>query len=400
MKRKHWIVLGVSLLLLAVVLFLAFRPAPLRVEAAEARTAAFERVVEEDGKTRVRERYVVSAPLAGRLARIQLKAGDDVRAGGVVAVLWPSAPAMIDTRTYGELTERVGTAAAAVEQARANVAREEAALRKTEIDLARQEKLKGEGFVSPSVLDQAELAVRVQSKALEAARFAREGALHDLAQARAALLRAQEGATVKRPGSAWQITSPVDGRVLRVLQESEAAVAIGAPLIEVANADDLEIVVDVLSTDAIQIPTGAAVRIDAGAGMVLQGRVRRVEPSAFTKVSALGVEEQRVNVLIDFDGANAQVRGVGDGYRVDVRIVTFDRADATVVPVSALFRRDGEWAVFVLDGNRARLRSVKVGGRNSQVAWIEEGVRPGERVIAYPSDSVQDGRRVEVARGS
>jgi HlyD family secretion protein len=399
MKRKHWILLGASLVLLAGVLFLAFRPAPLRVEVADVRTAPFERVVEEDGKTRVRERYVISAPLAGRLARIQLKAGDDVRAGGVVAVLWPSAPAMIDTRTHGELSERVGAAAAAVDQARANVAREEAALGKAEIDLARQKKLQGEGFLSPSVLDQAELAVRVQSKALDAARFAREGAVHDLAQARAALLRAQEGAAIRRPGSAWQITSPVDGRVLRVLQESEAAVAIGAPLIELANADDLEIVVDVLSTDATQIPAGAPVRIEAGPGLALQGRVRRVEPSAYTKVSALGVEEQRVNVVIDFDGAAAPDRRIGDGFRVDVRIVTFARSDATVVPVSALFRRDGEWAVFVDDGGRARLRSVKVGGRNAQVAWIEEGVRAGDRVIVYPSDSLQDGRRVEVVRG-
>jgi HlyD family secretion protein len=399
MKRRHWILLGVSLLLLAGVLFLAFRPAALRVEVAEARTAPFERVIEEDGKTRVRERYIVSAPLAGRLARITLKAGDEIRAGGVVAVLWPSAPAMIDTRTHTELTERVGAAAAAVEQARANVAREEAALSKAELDLARQKKLQGEGFLSPSVLDQAELAVRVQSKALEAARFAREGARHDLAQARAALLRAQEGAAIRRPGSAWQITSPVDGRVLRVLQENEAAVAVGAPLLEVANSEDLEIVVDVLSTDATQIPAGAPVRIEAGPGLVLPGRVRRVEPSAFTKVSALGVEEQRVNVVIDFDGGAAQGRGIGDGFRVDVRIVTFARDDATVVPVSALFRRDGEWAVFVTDGDRARLRSVKVGGRNSQAAWIEDGVRAGERVIVYPSDSVQDGRRIEIARG-
>ena len=204
---------------------------------------------------------------------------------------------------------------------------------------------------------------------------------------------------MKRPGSAWQITSPVDGRILRVLQESEAAVAIGTPLLEVANADDLEIVVDVLSTDAIQIPPGAPVRIEAGPGLVLQGRVRRVEPSAFTKVSALGVEEQRVNVVIDFDSAAVQGRRLGDGFRVDVRIITFARAEATVVPVSALFRRDGEWAVFVLDGERARLRPVKIGGRNAQVAWIEEGLRAGERVIVYPSDSVQDGRRVQVARG-
>jgi HlyD family secretion protein len=387
------------LLGLAAVLFLAFRPAPLRVEVAEVRTAPFERVVGEDGRTRVRERYVVSAPLAGRLARIKLKAGDDVRAGGVVAVLWPSAPAMIDTRTHGELTERVGAAAAAVEQARANVAREEAALAKAEIDLARQKKLQGEGFLSPSVLDQTELAVRVQSKALEAARFAREGAQHDLAQARAALLRAQEGAAIQRPGAAWQITSPVDGRVLRVLQENETTVTVGAPLLEVANALDLEIVVDVLSSDATQIPAGAPVRIEAGPGSPLHGRVRRVEPSAFTKVSALGVEEQRVNVIIDFDGMPAKDRGIGDGYRVDVLIVTFARDDAIVLPVASLFRHGDDWAVFVIEGGRAQLREVRLGGRNDREAWIEAGASPGEQVIVYPGDAVREGARVRVVRG-
>lgn len=400
MKRKHWIVLGATLLLLAGVLFLAFRPAPLRVEAAPVKKGTFERVIEEDGRTRVRERYVVSAPLAGRLARIQLKAGDEVRAGSSVAVLWPSAPAMIDTRTHGELTERVGAAVAAVELARANVAREEAALAKAEIDLARQKKLQGEGFLSPSVLDQTELAVRVQSKALEAARFAREGVRHDLAQARAALLRAQEGAAIRRPGSAWQITSPVDGRVLRVLQENETTVAVGAPLLEVANAADLEIVVDVLSSDATQIPAGALVRIEAGPGSPLQGRVRRVEPSAFTKVSALGVEEQRVNVIIDFDGTSAPGRGIGDGYRVDVRIVTFARDDAIVLPVASLFRREDGWAVFVIEGGLARLREVRLAGRNDREAWIEAGASPGEQVIVYPGDTVRDGVRVRVVRGS
>jgi HlyD family secretion protein len=399
MTRKHWILLGLVLLALAGALVWAFRPQAVRVEVAEVRTGLFEKLIEEDGKTRVRERYVVSAPLAGRLARVQLKAGDAVKAGAVVAVLWPAAPAMIDTRSFRELSERVGAASAAVEQSRANVAREEAALAKAQLDLARQKKLQGEGFLSPSVLDQAELAVRVQSKALEAARFAQDGSAHDLAQARAALMRAQEGAAVQRPGSSWPITSPVDGAVLRVLQESEAAVGIGTPLVEVANAEDLEIVVDVLSTDATQIPEGAGVRVDAGSGRQLLGRVRRVEPAAFTKVSALGVEEQRVNVVIDFDGATATLKGIGDGYRVDVRIVTLARDNASLVPVAALFRNGSDWAVFVLDGDRARLRKVSIGGRNAQDAAVEEGLRSGERVVLYPSDALEDGRRVKVVRG-
>lgn len=399
MRRKHWIGISLAVLVLAGLLAWAFRPQPIRVEAAEVRTGLFERVVEDDGKTRVRDRYVVSAPLSGRLARVQLKAGDTVKAGAVVAVLWPSAPTMIDARSHRELNERVGAASAAVDQNRANVAREEAALEKARIDLARLKKLQGEGFLSPSALDQAELAVRVQAKSLEAARFALEGATHDLAQARAALMRAQEGAAVRRPESSWSITSPVDGRVLRVLQESEAAVTIGTPLVEVANAEDLEVVVDVLSTEATQIAAGAPVRIDAGSGRVLPGRVRRVEPAAFTKVSALGVEEQRVNVVIDFDGTAASLQGLGDGYRVDVRIVLVARADVTVVPVAALFRRDADWAAFVLDGDRARVKTLRIGGRNTQEAWVEEGLAPGDRVVVYPSDSLRDGSLIQVARG-
>lgn len=399
MKHRHWIGLGIALLALAGVLFWAFRPQPIRVEVAEVRAELFERVVEDDGKTRVRDRYVVSAPLAGRLARVQLEAGDAVKAGTVVAVLWPSAPAMIDARSHRELSERVGVAGAGVDQARANIAREEASLEKARLDLTRQKKLQGEGFLSPSALDQAELAVRVQTKSLEAARFALDGAIHDLAQARAALMRAQEGAAVRRPDSSWPITSPVDGRVLRVLQESEAAVAIGTPLVEVANAEDLEVVVDVLSTEATQIAAGVPVRIDAGSGRVLAGHVRRVEPAAFTKVSALGVEEQRVNVIIDFDAVPDAMKGLGDGYRVDVRIVLMARRDAVVAPVAALFRRGEDWAVFVADGERARVQAVRLGGRNAQQAWFEEGLKPGDRVIVYPSDTLQDGSRIQVARG-
>jgi HlyD family secretion protein len=187
MTRRHWIYLVGGALALAGALLWAFRPQPVPVEAAEVRSGRFELAIEEDGKTRVRERYVVSAPLAGRLARIALKAGDEVKAGTPVAVLWPSAPAMIDARSFRELNERLGAADAGLQQARANVAREEASLDKAQTDLARQKKLQGEGFVSPSALDQAELTVRVQAKALEAARFARDGAAHDLAQARAAL---------------------------------------------------------------------------------------------------------------------------------------------------------------------------------------------------------------------
>jgi HlyD family secretion protein len=305
---------------------------------------------------------------------------------------------MLDARTTRELTERVGAAAAALAQARANVARTEAAAAQAQSDLQRQQKLKGEGFIAESAVEQAELAARVQAQALAAARFAVDGAQHDLAQARAALMRAREGANAGRPGTVWPIESPVAGRVLKVLQKSEAVVGVGTPLLEIADPARLEIVVDVLSTEAVRITPGARVHIDAGSGIALAGRVRTVEPAAFTKVSALGVEEQRVNVVIDLVSPPEQWQRLGDGYRVDVRIVIAARADAVVAPVAALFRDGGDWAVFVAAGGRAAKRTIRLGARNAVEALIEEGLAAGEKLIVYPSDSVADGSRIKVIR--
>jgi HlyD family secretion protein len=367
---------------------------------AEARRAAFEQTVDEDGKTRVTDRYVVSSPLAGKLARIALEPGDAVTAGMTVARLTPAAPSMLDARTARELSERVGAAQAAVAQAQANVARAEAAQAHAQVDFERQKKLRSDGFVADAAVEQAALAERVETQALAAARFGADGAQHDLAQARAALMRARDGARVERPGTDWAIESPVAGRVLKVVQKSEVVVGIGAPLLEIADPARLEVVVDVLSTEATRIGSGAPVRIDAGSGMLLEGRARYVEPAAFTKISALGIEEQRVNVVIDIVSPTEKWARLGDGYRVDARIVVLARADALVVPVAALFRDGADWAVFaVVDGSVAR-RKVKLGARNSSEAWIEQGVEPGERVIVYPSDSVADGKRVKVIRKS
>ena len=203
MTRKHWIFAGLGIAAVIGVFAWAFRPQPVPVETDEVRKGLFEQTIEEDGKTRVRERYVVSAPVTGRLARVRVKAGDAVHTGATVAVLSPSAPSMIDARTARELSERVGTAEAGLDEARAKVARAEAALEQAQTDVARQDKLRRDGFVAVAALDQAQFAVRVQSKELEAARFAQQGAAHELAQARAALMRAREAAGVRRPGTAW-----------------------------------------------------------------------------------------------------------------------------------------------------------------------------------------------------
>lgn len=399
MKRKAWILVSTGLVLGIGAFAWAFRPQPIPVQTAEVRKGLFAQTIEEDGKTRVRERFVVSAPLAGRLTRMRLKAGDPVRSGTVVAVLTPAAPSMLDARTVRELTERAGAAAAALEQARAKVGRAEAALEQARNDVRRVSKLHGEGFLAASALEQAQLTASVQTKELEVARFAQEGAAHELAQARAALTRAREGPGAHGSGTAWEIESPVDGRVLRVLQESEAVVGIGTPLLEIADPQDLEIVVDVLSTDGVRIVPGARVDLEASADLHLVGRVQRVEPSAFTKVSALGIEEQRVNVIIDIATAPERWRALGDQFRVDARIVVFERADAVIAPVAALFRDSDQWTVFVAAAGRAEKRRVKVGARTTLEAWIEDGLAANEHVIVYPSDSVAHGRRVRVLHG-
>lgn len=402
MKRKHWLYLaGVALIAAAFVW--AFRPSPIPVEAATVARGLFEQTIDEDGKTRVRERFVISAPLAGRVARIRLDPGDTVTAGQPVASIAPSAPALLDARTVRELEERVGAAEAALAQSKAEEARAAAAHEQAQADLARQDKLKAEGFLSPAARDQAQLAARVAAQALEAARSGRDAAVHTVAQARAALARVRLD-PVERAGRASALSlpviSPVTGRVLRVVQQSEGVVPLGAPLLEVAATDDLELVVDVLSTDATRIASAMPVRIEAGHELRFDGFVRRVEPGAFTKVSALGVEEQRVNVVIDLVPGAPKRELLGDGYRVDVRIVTMTRADATVVPIAALFRHDGNWAVFVITDGRALRRAVVIAGRTSADALVEQGLAPGEQVIVYPSDSLADGKRVEIVRAS
>lgn len=398
MRHKVWMLSGLTVALASGALFWAFMPKPIPVEVAEARRARFEQTIDEDGKTRVRERYVVSAPLAGRLARVQLEPGDVVAAGATIATLLPSVPALLDDRATRELEERVGATDAALAAASANVARAEASLDQAKLDLSRNQKLAVEKFLSPATLDQSALNVRLQTKSLEAAQSERHGAEHNLAQARAALTRAREERSGKLgKQSPWPITAPVTGRVLKVLQKSAAVVTMGTPLIEIGDPGHLEIVVDVLSTEATRIPSKAQVRIDSGGGHEHQGVVRYIEPAAFTKVSALGVEEQRVNVIIDF-AAPAVPQALGDGYRVDVRIVTLARADVTTVPVGALFRSGDTWGVFAIAGGRAEQRRVKVGGRSAIDAWIEEGIVPGEQVIVYPSDRLADGRSVAIVR--
>jgi HlyD family secretion protein len=395
MKRRNLVLLAAALVALAALVAWALQPQPIAVEEREVTKGMFEQAVADDGRTRVRDRYVIAAPLAGRVERIRLDVGDPVKRGQVVALLTPTAPAFLDARTARELGERSSAAEAQLARAKAETAKVLAQRDQARADLERQLRLAKEGFVSQTAREQAELALRTAERAADATRFAEEAAGHELAQARAALTRYKSGT----PGAKWEVVSPVGGRVLKLAQKSEAPVALGAPLIEVADTRSLEAVVDVLSQEAVAVRPGMPARLEVGQGVPpLAARVRLVEPAAFTKVSALGVEEQRVNVVLDFVEALERFEWLGDGYRVDAQIVIYRQPEAVKVPVAALFR-DGEgWAVFVVDADRARKRALKASRRNVAEALVEEGLQPGERVVVYPSDALRDGSRVLVAR--
>ena len=396
MKTSNRVALAVSIVALAAVSGWALRPRAIVVETAAVSRGAFELTVSDDGITRVRERYVVSAPLAGRVERIALDAGDTVKQGETIAWLTPSAPALIDARTERELSARIGAAQARLAGARAMTGRAAAQRDQARADLDRQARLSASGFVSETAREQALLALRTAERSLEAARFAEDAAVHDLEQARVALGRYQTGA----PGTRWAITSPVGGAVLKVLQKSEGAVALGAPLVELGDPRALEAVIDILSQEAIAVRPGMPARIELGSGVPpLAARVRLVEPAAFTKVSALGVEEQRVNVILDFTADAGGTPTLGDGFRVEAHIVVSRVEDGVKVPVGALWRDADRWAVFVADGARARKRHVEVQLRNPEEALVRAGVAVGERVVVYPSDALRDGSRLDLRGG-
>jgi HlyD family secretion protein len=408
-RTRGWIFGGLAVAAVAALLAWAFAPRPLQVETATATHGRFERTLDEDGRTRVRDRYVVSAPLAGRLSRIVLREGDAVTPDTVLATLTPALSPMLDARSESQLAARVETADANVARARTRIARARTALALARNTLKREQALAKDRYISASQLDTDRLAVRAAEQELQSAEQERHIADHELEQARAAraAVRDADGG-----GEAFAVRAPVAGQVLRVMQTSAGTVALGTPLLEIGDTAGMEIVAELLTTDALQAAPGTPVRIERWGGQApLQGRVRRVEPAAFTKISALGVEEQRVNVLIDLVTPRAQWRALGDGYRVGVRIVAVSRDRVLRVPVSAVFPRPSDassntaddsagdarerMAVFAIDGDRARLREVVIGGRNGEDAWIVSGLREGERVIVYPGDAVHEGARVE-----
>lgn len=386
---------GTAGFLLAVIalLVVAWMPAPVPVDAAVARRADLRVTVDEDGRTRVKDRFVVGAPLSGNVARIELHAGDAVHEGDVLARLVPLAPPLLDARTRAEAEARVAATQAQQRQTASSIERARATLQLAESEAGRQRQLLAQGASPAQAVERAEMELRTRREELTSMQFASRVARHEVDLAQAALGRFGAGAG---SGDQMEVRAPVDGVVLRVIQESGGVVQAGAPLLELGDPAALEIAIDVLTSDAVRIPIGAHVELDrwGGAG-TLAGHVRRVEPSAFTRISALGVEEQRVNVLIDLDTPREQWAALGDGFRVEARIVVLEVPGALSVPATAVFRHGTGWALYRLVEGRAVRTEIETGARTGTEVEVRSGVDEGDVVIVHPSDRVADGIEVE-----
>ena len=403
-KRRRFVLWGGALVVVAALIALASRPRPVPVDMASVVRGTLSVTLDEEGETRVRDRFEISAPVAGRVLRIELEPGDPVLAAeSVLASFLPASPVPLDPRQRAEAQAAVEAAEAMV--GRAEALHEQAAQERAfaESTLNRLRRLEAEGVTSEEQLEIAQLELDTRQEALEAAEFAVRDARGKLAVARARVQRFRF-----RPGDAGtgnpeaiQIFSPVDGVVLRRLRESEAVVPAGEPLLEVGDPRELEVVTDYLSNDAVRMRAGQAALIDRwGGDRPLRGRVLRVEPSGFTKISALGVEEQRVNVVMELEEPYAARASLGDAYRVETRVVVWEQEDQVKVPVGALFRRGANWAVFVVQDEMASERAVEIGERNQREAQVLGGLEVGDQVIVYPGDSVAEGVPVAPAAAS
>ncbi|NJD57339.1 MAG: HlyD family efflux transporter periplasmic adaptor subunit [Nitrospirae bacterium] len=391
--RRRILVIVVSVAVVLAVVY-GFMPKPVQVDAIAAKKGPMRVTVDEEGKTRVRDRFVISAPVAGYLRRVELDVGDSAAKGQVVAELEPLRSTVLDPRSRAEALAALSASQAALNAAKENARSAAASEDYAQKNLERQKKLYDSGYVAKDSLDQAD----ADAKRTEANRLAADARVRS---ARADVERAQstlghsaaEGAVDR--SRIVPVRAPVDGSVLKVHHESEGVVDAGEPVIDIGDPRKLEVKVEVLSADAVAIRPGSTVYFERWGGEApLAGTVRTVEPEAFTKVSSLGVEEQRVLVIADITSLPEEWKRLGDGYRVEASFIIWEGKDVLQVPASSLFRKGEGWAGFVIDGGRARTRSIKVGHRNGLIAEIMEGLSEKDTVISHPDDRVSDGVRV------
>ncbi|HJW26971.1 MAG TPA: HlyD family efflux transporter periplasmic adaptor subunit [Rhodocyclaceae bacterium] len=383
--------LGLLAVLLAWGLYSGFRPQPVEVDLGAASRGPLRVTVEQEGRTRVIDRYVVAAPVAAYARRIDLDVGDAVQPGTPVVELEPLRSEVLDPRRRAEAEARVAAAQANVGAAEQRLRAAEAGAGLAAKSLERARQLRSKGHVTVEAEDRALAESDRAASELRSAQFSVATARHELEAARTALRFAATGGA----GTPILVKSPVAGQVLRIPRKSEGAVAAGQPLIDVGDPRELEVEVDVLSADAVRIGPGTRVLFERwGGDRVLEGKVSRVEPAGFTKVSALGVEEQRVWVIVAFTSSREQWQRLGDGYRVEASFILWEGQDVLQIPASSLFRDGDGWAAFVVKEDRAVKRRVEIGRRNALAAQVLSGVEAGEQVVVHPDDRVREGVRV------
>jgi len=391
---KHPIVVAVAFLVIGLLIW-GFWPRPVLVEAVDVKRAPLTVTIEEEGRTRVIDRYVISAPIDGVACRVQLEVGDPVEEGEMLLAISPLESQVLDPRTRAQASAQVAAAESALQAAREQAQAAAAAEQLAATEVKRLRPLMEKGMISRDVFDKALTEAQTTAAARRSADFSVEVARYELEAARTVLEYTFD--PEHKPAERVPVRSPITGKILKVEHECEGPVRTGEPLLEVGDPSALEVEVDVLSADAVKIKPGMKVLFDRWGGeQLLEGQVRTVEPVGFTKISALGVEEQRVLVISDFTSPLEQWQRLGDGYRVEAQFVIWHEDDVLQVPASSLFRYNNSWALFVVEDGRARRREVNVGQRTGLTAQILTGVKPGEHVINHPSDDVEDGIPVKL----
>lgn len=392
---RRLMLLGLATLVIGAIVW-AYLPQPVRVSVTVVSKGPMDVSIEEEGRTRVRERYLITAPVSSYVPRLEFRVGDTVRAGQTLAVLEPLPPGVLDVRSRAEAQARVAQAKAALQAAETGADAAKAGADYADRELARVQALRKSGAVSQTTMDQAESQARQDTALLASAKARIEVARYDLAAAETSLqyntARARSSGGERVP-----VKSPVDGAILAIEHEDEGVISAAQPLLTVGDPHLLEVAVDLLSSDAIRISAGTHVVFTRWGGThPLEGRVRNVEPVAFTKVSALGVEEQRVLVIVDITSPKSEWTTLGDAYRLEARFIVWEAKDVLRVPSSALYRRGDSWAVLAVVDGRLVERVLKIGERGDDFAQVMDGLEPGDAVVTFPDDSLRAGERAEV----
>jgi HlyD family secretion protein len=399
-SRANWrkLVPVVNVAGLVIIIVAGLWPKPIEVEIEAIHSGPLTVSVLEEGKTRIRHRYVMSPPVSGFLHRIALRAGDRIEAGKTVLAVIESEPAsFLNPRIRAETEARVKATEAARQRTAAELEKARAAHGLAERDFVRSQALRRQGAIAARDFDAAENQVAVLSREVRALEFALQTAEFEVAQAKAALQQVENPGTESAPS--LTITAPVTGFVLNVMEENARVVMAGTPIMEVGDPTDLEAEIELLSSDAVGVQPGASVSLERwGGDAPLRGRVSVVEPGGYTKVSALGVEEQRVKVRVDFVDPIPPEHPLGDRFRVEARIITWSAQKVLQVPTGALFRRGDDWMTFIVASGRAKMRKVEIGHNNGVAAEIRSGLQENERVVLHPPDRVTDGARIKPRR--